>query len=254
MTPSTRRSSHLCCREPVPRRAQETPGRTQDYADRRTADPDPGSPTSAVWPASAVLATRLRRSPAMIHRYSPVPSTITIPFCDIHWCPSPCERLSRPRTTTAPPPHPRLVSGRRACLPDIAGCGARQAKRDGSHVHCCPFETGGRQLCPCGIVTATPQTFTVTSPPRPTNRRESSPPEMRGGCAPQSSPDPPSFELAQPLRGFTHWFLASAFVSRLPDPHRSAVLVRPGFVRAAFRPYRRLPGRTALSYSNHAAT
>jgi hypothetical protein len=36
----------------------------------------------------------------------------------------------------------------------------------GSHVHCCPVDGLGTRLCPCGIATATPQTFTVASRPR----------------------------------------------------------------------------------------
>ncbi len=36
-------------------------------------------------------------------------------------------------------------------------------RRNGSHVHSEPFSGLGAQLCPCGLATATPQTFTVAS-------------------------------------------------------------------------------------------
>lgn len=121
------------------------------------------------------------------------------------------------------------------------------ASADGSHVHCVPFETGGGQLCPCGIVTATPQTFTVTSRPNPTNPVQEFP--VADGCAPQTSPYPPSLGLAHNLRSFTHWFLSSTSVSRLPDPPHSVVLDRPGFVGAASHPSRRLPSQAAPSYN-----
>jgi hypothetical protein len=35
--------------------------------------------------------------------------------------------------------------------------------RDGSHVHHAPFDRIDVQLFPCGLATATPQTFTVAS-------------------------------------------------------------------------------------------
>ena len=39
------------------------------------------------------------------------------------WVPSPCRRLSRPRTTTDPPPHPGAISRQRACPPPHGLCG-----------------------------------------------------------------------------------------------------------------------------------
>ena len=38
-------------------------------------------------------------------------------------------------------------------------------RRDGSHVHCEPFDRVGAQLCPCDIATTTPQAFIVASAP-----------------------------------------------------------------------------------------
>jgi hypothetical protein len=37
--------------------------------------------------------------------------------------------------------------------------------RDGSRVHCEPIDQLGIQLCPGSLAPATPQTFTVASPP-----------------------------------------------------------------------------------------
>ena len=63
-----------------------------------------------------------------------------LPFCfhllRSHWTPSPCDRLSRSRTTTGPPPHPGPISRPRA-QPDAAPLAAAvlRRNRDGSHVH-----------------------------------------------------------------------------------------------------------------------
>ena len=75
---------------------------------------------------------------------------------------------------------------------------SRERRADGSHVHCCPVDGRGARLCPCGLVVATPQTFTTTcrarhiSPsrqfPTPGHRLDDGP---RHGYAPHSSPDPP---------------------------------------------------------------
>jgi hypothetical protein len=48
-----------------------------------------------------------------VHRRPP---GIPIPALRVRWVPSPCSRLSRPRTTTDPPPH-RLAVSRRHVFP-----------------------------------------------------------------------------------------------------------------------------------------
>jgi len=108
----------------------------------------------------------------------------------------------------------------------------------------------GAQLCPCGLVTATPQTFTVTSRPASINRPRSSPPvpeRVRTAIQPTST----GLELAPYLRGFTRWFLAYTFPSHLPDPHHPVVLARPVVVGAAptlpsVSPVRLLPASAQL--------
>ena len=58
------------------------------------------------------------------------------------WSPSPCDRLSRPRTTTGPPPHPAAISRRRTFPPPAWLAGRGGDHRDGSHVHCLIRSTG----------------------------------------------------------------------------------------------------------------
>jgi hypothetical protein len=61
-----------------------------------------------------------------------------------------------------------------------------------------PFDKGGVQLCPCGIATATPQTFTVASGPATWNRSQSSPNTPARVCT-AAQPASVRFELV----GFT---------------------------------------------------
>jgi hypothetical protein len=61
---------------------------------------------------------------------------------------------------------PTVIGGRRAYPPCPAWpADPGREQRDGSHVHHEPLVEGGAQLCPCGLATATPQTFTVASRP-----------------------------------------------------------------------------------------
>jgi hypothetical protein len=66
----------------------------------------------------------------------------------------------------------------------------------GSHVHCVSIDGLGARLCPCGIVTTTPWTFTVTSQARPINPPKSSP-TTPIRYAPHTSPDPPGSSWQQ---------------------------------------------------------
>src|SRR3954453_18631705 len=154
-----------------------------------------------------------------------------------HWTHSPCDRLSRPRTTTGPPPHPTGVSQRRAFPP---GSWLLPGKGTGGMVPTFtpePFDGVGAQLCPRSIATATPQAFTVASRPAtspgPGVPRPATSLAMPIGCALQSSPDPPGWSWGLPWGAFSRWFLTYAFPSRLPDPSHLAVLTRPVVVRAA---------------------
>jgi hypothetical protein len=57
------------------------------------------------------------------------------------------------------------LSRQRACPPCRTGCPEGRATTSGSHVHCVPIGQLGTQLYPGSFATATPQTFTVASPP-----------------------------------------------------------------------------------------
>jgi hypothetical protein len=108
------------------------------------------------------------------------------------WTPSPCDRLSRPRTTTGPPPHPSRISRRRAFPP---GRWLRTKFGTTGMVPTFtldPFDGIGAQLCPCSIAAITPQTFTAasrpaTSPSPGVPGAAQTPPR----CALLPSPDPP---------------------------------------------------------------
>lgn len=102
----------------------------------------------------------------------------------------------------------------------------------GSHVHCVSIDGLGAQLCPCGIVTTTPWTFTVTSQPDQYTRPESSPTtfdEVRTAHQPRST----GFELATTQEALQRRFLTYTVPSRSPGPTDPAVLDRPDFVAAA---------------------
>jgi len=108
------------------------------------------------------------------------------------WTPSPCDRLSRPRTTTGPPPHPGSINWRRVFPPTsrlLAGEGTAEMVPTFTLE---PFDGVGAQLCPCNIATATPQAFTVASEPaRLTDPRV--PRTTSCGYALLPSPDPPGW-------------------------------------------------------------
>jgi len=61
---------------------------------------------------------------------------------------------------------PSRAFGRRRAYPSRPdGSRAAGPTRDGSRVHCESIDQLGIQLCPGSIATATPQAFTVASPP-----------------------------------------------------------------------------------------
>ena len=155
------------------------------------------------------------------------------------WTPSPaplggaCSRLSRPRTTTGPPPHSGSISWQRAFPPD-------RQKRIGTGAigvvptfTLKPLDRVGTQLCSCNIVTATPQTFTVTSRSTGlTDQRVFR--ALKHGYALPPSPYLSGWSWCVNLGALYRWFLTYAFLSCLPDPDHLTVLVRPVVVRAAF--------------------
>src|SRR6266849_1822869 len=95
---------------------------------------------------------------------------------------------------------PTRAFGRRRAYPRPGPLGreaARGTHAGGSHVHCHPINGLGTRLYPCGIATATPQTFTVASRPRRNRPSLKFPcPWQQAGYAPRTSPNPPGLELA----------------------------------------------------------
>lgn len=80
--------------------------------------------------------------------------------------PSPCARLSRARTTTRTPPRPDPFSRRQTCsVSTRPAAGWTGRCRGASHVHHFSVDERAAQLYPDSLATATPQTFTVASPP-----------------------------------------------------------------------------------------
>ena len=160
----------------------------------------------------------------------------------------PCDRLSRPPTTTAAPPRSRPVSRRRTQPHSLAGCRPARENRHGSRVHLLPIDGSGAQLYPGGLPRVR----------RSSSARAARSRWLRAGRAPapqltdthrNAGPDPPGFEPAPPNEAFKHWFLAYTFSSRSPDLDCLAVPAHPGFVRAASHPPRHLPGQAALSFT-----
>jgi hypothetical protein len=96
-----------------------------------------------------------------VHQRPPGIPASSLPTC---WPPSPCARLSRARTTTGPPPHPR-PSVDNGPAHHRTGCPA------GGRPWMVPtfttesIDEGGARLNPDSIATPTPQPFGVTSPP-----------------------------------------------------------------------------------------
>ena len=81
------------------------------------------------------------------------------------WTPSPCGRLSRPRTTTGPPPQPITIGGR-CTVP--AGRGYPSGSGSDGLVPMFttrPIDGVGAQFCPCSFATGTPQSFPLASVP-----------------------------------------------------------------------------------------
>jgi hypothetical protein len=157
--------------------------------------------------------------------------------------PSPCGRLSRPRTTPEAPPHPGANSRQRACPP----------------------MAGSPRTVPTFIAdrsTGAAPSFSPAASPRVRRRPSSWPPRR-----PRNS----GAGVAHPIKAGAHCCSAHihqvgadaalegvqplvrsryAFPSRLPGPSRLAVPARPVVVGAAPIRALRFQGRTAPSFSN----
>ena len=148
-----------------------------------------------VYPLLGLIEVGPRR--AGIHRRPPC-FALTL---RTRWTPSPCARLSRPRTTTGPPSHPDGISRRRAFPPTGLDWPAGEGTAGMVPTFTLePFDGLGAQLCPCSIATATPQAFTVASRPA-TSTGRGVPRAVWCGCALLPSPDLPGSSWGLVLRG-----------------------------------------------------
>src|SRR5664279_1887811 len=150
--------------------------------------------------------TQLRPRNTSIHRRSPINARLL----RSRWTPSPCGRLSRPRTTTGPPPHPGSISRRRTFPPgnwQLTGFGTTGMVPTFTFR---PFDGIGTQLCPCSIAAATPQAFTAASRPA-TSTGQGVPRNLRMRVRAATQPRSARFELVGHLEG-----LSVAGSSRMP--------------------------------------
>ena len=160
--------------------------------------------------------------------------------------PSRCGRLSRPRSTTAAPPHPDAVGGHRH-LPAAPLAGMRVGKHpDGSRVHVSPIGESGTQLCPGGPGGyATDHSPPAAAHPRPRRAADASV-YITSACTTHQS------DIHQVYRPVPHNEGSDTGSSRMPShrahhaPRHLAVLTRRGFVRAACHPIFLDPFRIGL--------
>ena len=131
---------------------------------------------------------------------------LPVPSLRTRWPPSPCGRLSRPRTTTGPPPHPGAISRRRACPPPAWLAGGE----------------GGSEMVPTFTTdrsTGSVPSFSPAASPRVRRRLSSWPPDRRTltgfgvrspGCRARVRCCPAHihqvWSRCHRLRGFHHWF------------------------------------------------
>ena len=87
-----------------------------------------------------------------------------------------CAALPRARTTTGPPPRPRPSADNATCPPPDWLPGGEGDRGTVPTFTPESIDQGGAQLYPDSIATATPQAFTVASPPDTQNRLRSWPP------------------------------------------------------------------------------
>ena len=218
---------------PTPRHNAGTPGQqTRLY---RSSNRRSGSSVahwcSLVWISSTRASASSSVGPRLVgvHRRPP---GIPAPLLQTRCLPSPCGRLSRPRTTTEAPSHLRAISRRRAC-PLAAWLAGRE---------------GGPRMVPTFTMhrlTGSAPSFSPAASPRVRRRPSPWPPGRR---SPPASESPTTLigrtraavpahihqiGAGSPLEGVHHWFLSYTFPSCLPDPGRLAVPTRPVVVGAA---------------------
>src|SRR4051812_10121552 len=114
------------------------------------------------YPALGPIQLGLAHQIVGVHPRTP---DIPDPLLRTRWAPSPCDRLSRPRTTTDPPPRSGALNRQRACPPPPWRDGGEGDPRMVPTFTITPVGGIGAQLCPCSLAADTPQAFSVSSPP-----------------------------------------------------------------------------------------
>jgi hypothetical protein len=175
-------------------------GRRPGSTSRRTCARHPLMPSHAACAGSEVPAARPHRDRTAARRCSPATfSPHSVPR--VRWSPSPCGRLSRPRSTTAPLPRPGGNSGRCAC-PDPEG----PAGTAGTLPTFTMIRSAGS--APSYTPVASPRgtaTRRAASPARWDSGRERRAPSDKEHRAPRQ-PIAASFGAGDESRGFNHWF------------------------------------------------
>jgi hypothetical protein len=96
-----------------------TPARNTgaSWRTNRSSNRRPGSSAAHRCSLACILRTR-DSAPSGAAHGSPAFTSASVPCsasrASNRWTPSPCRRLSRPRTTTGPPPRPQVTGGQRA--------------------------------------------------------------------------------------------------------------------------------------------
>ena len=111
---------------------------------------------------------------------------------------------------------------------------------DGSHVHCHPINGLGTRLCPCGIATATPQTFTVASRPRRNRPSLKFPARHEGRVRAANQPESTGFRAGIRSRGVTqpisHVYLPVSLTAPAPSGSPGTTQLCRGCSRPPRRP------------------
>ena len=168
--------------------------------------------------------------------------------------PSPCDRLSRPRSTTAAPPRPGPFSGRcaypRTAEPDAR---RREPGRGGSRVHCRSLDEGGARLCPA----ASPRLRRRPSPWPPRLGKKTQPgssPPRQNGRDDRARPRSARFEPVSPIKDVTTPVPRVLLFISLAGPAPSGSTDTSRLCQGCSRPPRHHPDQAALSYDRPAAT
>ena len=155
--------------------------------------------------------------------------------------PSPCGRLSRPRTTTQAPPRPAPTGdGSSRIRPGRSGSGERKAL---------PRFTVNRSTgwVPNFAPATSPRVRRSPSPWPPLRQRQPLQESPSAWACVASRPSSSGFEPAPIEEALQRWFLTYTSLSRSPSPRRPEVPARPGFVRAAPAPTG-VPAQAALGF------